>query len=121
MKTQKRAIKITRTRRYRETKKRAYRPKAIFILDKGNVEQRISLSFPEKTREVNVEIPKEYNPEARSFWVGDLRFYYYIKDDKGFIYNKDGDFCAKFDKFDLKRAFKRIGAILKEKKKHFNT
>ena len=43
-----------------------------------------------------------------------------IKHDKGFIYNKHRDFCAKFVKFALKKALKRIGTILKEKKRHFH-
>jgi hypothetical protein len=108
-----RTTKITRTRRYRVTKKNPRHPRVIMKLDRGNVEQQITLTFPEKTRFHDVEMPKEHNPDLMSLRLGDMKLVWYFKDDKGWIYDCDGIFSGRFLKHDLKHAFYQIGTILK--------
>jgi hypothetical protein len=109
----KRASKITKTRKYRETKKHPRRPRAVMRMDFGRVEQQISLVFPENSKYLNVEIPKEPNPNLISWRFGDLKFAWYIKEKKGFVYDADGIFLGKFLRHDLKYLFFKIGSILR--------
>jgi len=109
-----RATKTTKTRRYRYTKRIARRPTATFTIDRGNVEQVITLHFPEKAIFEEKEIPKERNPNAVRIRIGDNVLVYYKKDEKGFIYDSRQNLCGRFDRFDVKRAFVRIGGLLKE-------
>lgn len=111
-KSQHRATKTTHTRRYRYTKKNPRSQIATFKIDRGNVEQVISLFFPQNSQFSDFEIPKEKNPDLITFNIGNTRFAYYYKDKKGFVYNCDGIYLGSFEKHDLKHAFSRIGAIL---------
>jgi hypothetical protein len=108
-----RATKTTKTRRYRLTKKHPKRPKAVMIMDLGKVEQQIALTFPENSKFINVEIPKERNPDLISWRFGDIKFSYYYKDKKGFIYDENGIYLGGFEKHDLKRLFWKIGDVLR--------
>src|SRR4030042_5972890 len=109
-----RTTKVTKTRRYRVTKRIARRPKATFTIGLGNVEQVITLHFPEKAVFQEKEIPKERNLNAVRIRIGDNVLVYYKNDEKGFIYDSDKNLCGRFDRFDIKRAFVRIGGLLKE-------
>lgn len=113
-KSQKRATKVTRTRPYHLTKRHPRSQKAIFLLDRGNVEQQITLHFPNKTEIKDVEKSKESNPMLRSIHIGSACLIWYLDGDKGFVYDKDGTYCGSYLKHDLKNAFYRIGALLKE-------
>jgi hypothetical protein len=109
----KRATKTTKTRRYRITKKHPKRPKAIMVMDMGKVEQQIALTFPENTRYINVEIPKERNPDLITFRISNLKFAWYLEDNKGFIFDEHGIWLGNLEKHDLKNAFFKIGNLLK--------
>lgn len=74
----KRATETIKTRKYRFTKKNPKTQKAIFKLDRGNVEQIISLSFPAKTELKSVEIPKEKNPNLKIIKFANLKIACYI-------------------------------------------
>lgn len=117
MPTAKRATKITQTRQYKTTKRRARRPRAIFKLDKGNVEQTITLVFPENSRYSNMETPSEANPSLTSFNIGNVRLSFYNDSGKGFVYDCDGIYVGRFEKHDLKNLFARIGLFLQPVRK----
>jgi hypothetical protein len=74
----KRATETIKTRHYRYTKKNPQAQKAIFKLDKGNVQQIISLSFPNKTEIKSVEIPKEKNPNLFTMHLGRTKIACYL-------------------------------------------
>lgn len=80
--------------------------------DKGNVEQTISVVFPEKSRISNIEIPMEVNPSLTSFHIGNATLAWYNDTQKGFVYDCDGIYVGSFEKHDLKNLFARIGAFL---------
>jgi hypothetical protein len=109
----KKATKITKTRRYRLTKKHPRRPKAIMVMDMGKVEQQIALVFPENSKYINVEIPKEKNPDLITFRISNLKFAWYLEDNRGFIFDENGLWLGNLEKHDLKNAFFKIGALLK--------
>jgi hypothetical protein len=109
----KRATKTTKTRHYRITKKHPKRPKAIMVMDMGKVEQQIALTFPENSQYLNVEIPKERNPNLITFRISNLKFAWYLEDKKGFIFDENGIWLGNLEKHDLKNAFFKIGNLLK--------
>jgi len=82
-------------------------------MDLGNVEQQISLIMPPNAKIVNVEVPKEKNPDLMTIYFSNIKVCYYMKDKKGFVYDSDGVYCGSFDFNDLKRLFVKIGASLK--------
>jgi len=110
---QQRATKTTKTRRYRLLKRHPRRPKAVMIMDLGNVEQQIALTFPQNSKYINVEIPKEKNPDLITFKISNLKFAWYLKDKKGFIFDENGIWLGNIEKHDLKNAFFKIGALLR--------
>jgi hypothetical protein len=112
----KRATKTTKTRRYRITKKHPRRPKAIMVMDMGKVEQQIALTFPENARYINVEIPKEKNPDLFKIYFGNIRICWYFNEKKGFIFDENGIWLGSYEKHDLKKLFCKIGTILKIEK-----
>jgi hypothetical protein len=108
-----RTTKTTKTRRYRLTKRIAKRPVAIMRFDRGNVEQQISLSFPENSVNINVDIPKEKNPNLVTIRMNDLKFCIYLDSGKGFVYDLNGIYLSRFAKHDLKGFYSKIGRFLK--------
>jgi hypothetical protein len=82
-------------------------------MDRGSTEELITLVFPETTRFNSVEIPKEKNPNLITLHFANLKFAYYFKDRKGFVFDCDGIYCGTFERCDLKRLFWRIGTILR--------
>ena len=82
-------------------------------LDLGNVEQQIALVFPETSKYINVEIPKEANPNLFKIYFANLKLAWYLDENKGFIYDEDGIYLATLEKHDLKKLFKKIGDLLK--------
>lgn len=74
----KRATETIKTRQYRYTKKNPKAQKAIFKIDRGNVEQIISLTFPKQTQLKSIEIPKEKNPNLVMLHLGSLKIACYI-------------------------------------------
>jgi len=112
----KRATKTTKTRRYRITKKHPKRPVALMKMDLGKVEQQIALTFPENSKYLNVEIPKERNPDLFKIYFGNIKICWYFDEKKGFVYDENGLWLGSFDKQDLKKLFFKIGTILKIEK-----
>jgi hypothetical protein len=112
----KKATKITKTRRYRTTKKHPKRPVAMMKMDMGKVEQQIALVFPENSKYINVEIPKEKNPNLIKIFIGGIKLAWYLDEKKGFIYDENGIYLGALEKHDLKKAFWKIGQILKLEK-----
>ena len=82
-------------------------------MDLGNVEQQISVFFPENSQIVNVAIPKEKNPDLITIRIGDLKLAWYLTDKRGFFYDKNGIWLGNLFKHDLKNAFFEIGALLR--------
>jgi hypothetical protein len=113
----KRITKVTRTRHYRLTKKHPKRSLALLKLDHGDIEQQIAVFFPEKSQYLNVQIPKEKNPDLFSIRMGDLKIVFYTNENKGFFYDENGMFLGRYEKHDLKNAFFKFGSILKLLKK----
>jgi hypothetical protein len=111
-----RISKITKTRRYRLTKKNPRRAIASINLDLGNVEQQIAVSFPQNSQIINVEIPKEKNPELRTIYLGNVKLAWYLDSKRGFVYDEKGLYCGRFEKHDLKNLFWQIGDLLKVEK-----
>jgi hypothetical protein len=111
-----RATKITKTRRYRTTKKHPRRTWVNLNFDLGNVEQQIGVSFPKNSQIINAEIPKEKNPDLRTIYLGNVKFAWYSNDKKGFVYDEKGFYCGRYEKHDLKNLFWQIGDILKAEK-----
>jgi hypothetical protein len=125
----KRATETIKTRKYRFTKKNPKTQKAIFKLDRGNVEQIISLSFPSNTQLKSVEIPKEKNPNLITLHLGDLKIAVYVSTpikrdvkgrfikklvfDKGFIYDSDGNYSGKCYLHDLRNLHLEIEALFR--------
>lgn len=77
-KTTKRATETIKTRRYRFTKRNPQSQKAIFKIDRGNVEQVIQLSFPHQTELKSIDIPKEKNPNLHVIKFSNLKIACYI-------------------------------------------
>jgi hypothetical protein len=108
--------KITKTRRYRISKKHPKRPVALMRMDLGQVEQQIAIHFPQNSKYINVEIPKEKNPDLIKIFIGGIKLAWYLDEKKGFIYDENGLYLGAFEKHDLKKAFWKIGQILKLEK-----
>jgi len=89
----------------------------MFKIDRGNVEQTISLFFPPNTQIRDTESQKEPNPDLVRINFGELSLVYYKKDKHGFVYDKNRIYCGAFEKHDLKYLFTRIGQLLKAIKK----
>jgi hypothetical protein len=117
LRSQKRATKVTRTRPYHLRKKHPRSQKAIFLLDRGNVEQQISLFFPPNTEIRDHEHTKEPNPDLVRINIGEISLVYYKSTKRGFVYDKDHMYCGAYEKHDLKHAFFQIGDLLKAIKK----
>jgi hypothetical protein len=113
----KKATKTVKTRPYRITKKHPKRPKVVMTMDLGRVEQQIALTFPENSKIIDVEIPKERNPNLITFRISNLKFAWYLEDKKGFIFDENGMWLGNLERHDLKIAFFKIGALLKKIKK----
>lgn len=103
---------IIKTRRYRLTKKRPRSQKAIFKLDRGKVEQTITLFFPPSTQVRSHENQKEPNPNLFRINFGQISLIYYKDSKRGFVYDKDSTYCGSYEKHDLKHLFHQIGALL---------
>lgn len=73
-----RATETIKTRKYRYTKKNPKSQKAIFKLDRGNVEQIISLTFPAQTELKSVAIPKEKNPNLKVMRLNRMKLACYV-------------------------------------------
>lgn len=82
-------------------------------MDRGNVEQTISIVFPENSQIRSTEYEKERNPSLITINFGGMKICWRIDLRKGAVFDCDGIYCAGFDKHDLKRAFARFGAILR--------
>lgn len=109
-----RITKTTHTRHYRYSKKNPKAFRQVTTFDLGNVEQQTRLSFRMKNlQKTDLEVNRELNPNLFSVQFGQIRLAYYIDDDKGFVYDKDGFFSGRFDKYDLTRFFSQISPILK--------
>jgi hypothetical protein len=118
--------KVTKTRRYRITKKNPRRARAIFKIDKGNVEQQTSIIYPKGVEIVDVEIPKEKNENLRTVHFSKMKICVYLEEkinvcsnkkrklEKGYIYDSDGIFFSSFRLNDIKMLYHDIGAIMKE-------
>lgn len=116
-----RITKTTKTRSYRFSKKNPKAFKQVTIYDLGNVEQQTRISFKkENLLKSDLEISKELNPELFTVKCGDNKLAYYFNSDKGFIYDMNGFFSGKFDKYDLKRLFTEIGTFLRSKNSPFS-
>lgn len=82
-------------------------------LDRGNIQQVISLSFPENTRFSTTKHELKPNPNLFTIRFGGLTLAYYYDSEKGFFYDCDGIYLERFEKHDLRNAFAQIGAILR--------
>jgi hypothetical protein len=98
----KRITKITRTRRFRVTKKNPKSLNFVLNMDMGNVAQQISVFAPRNSEVRNVEIKKDPNPNLVRFSIGQNSLVYYLDSEKGFIYGKNGIFAGSFEKHDIK-------------------
>jgi hypothetical protein len=114
--TESRSTKTTKTRRYRYTKKRPRSQKAMFIMDRGNVEQQITLFFPHNTEIQDHEHKKQPNPDLVRINLGEISLVFYKSTKRGFVYDKHSAYCGSFEKHDLKHAFYRIGVLLSSEK-----
>jgi len=113
----KKATKIEKERFYRKDKRYPKRADVRIAFDTGVSEKVISLRFPETEQIKETEHEMKHNPSLWQLWFGGIKIVYYLNTDKGFIYDCDGNFCGTFDKYDLKRAFTRIGTFLKTVKR----
>lgn len=111
------AVKTTHTRRYRFSKKIPRRIKQVTVLDYGNVEQQIRLSFPNNSGAIsNLEIKKEKNPNLIRFLIGECSLVFYKDTEKGFVYDKLKFFSGTFEKHDLKQLYSKLGAFFRTQK-----
>ena len=111
------ATKIHTFRKYRRHKRRVNKPRAIIRVDRGQMEETISLVFPEKSQVTYTVNPKEPNPDLYRINFGQMSLIYYKDSKRGFVYDKDRVYCGTFEKHDLKHLFSRIGAVLKDVRK----
>jgi len=114
---EKRATKITKTRHYRVTKKNPQSQKLILKIDRGAIEQTISLFFPPNTEVKDHESTKEPNPNLIRINFGQTSLIFYLDTEKGFVYDKDKLFSGSFEKHDLIYLYSRIGQLIRRLKK----
>jgi hypothetical protein len=107
------ATKIHTFRTYRRHKRRVNKPRAIIRVDRGQIEETISLVFPEKSQVTYTSTPKEPNPDLIRINFGQLSLIYYISTKRGFVYDKDRMYSGSFELHDLKHLYSRIGVSFK--------
>jgi hypothetical protein len=103
-----------KTRNYRKDRTRPKRGKASIKLDYGQFEKELEVTFPKNAQITERFHDKRPNPDIETIWCGRVVLKYYKTDGKGFIYGMDGTFAGGFEKHDLRRAWKRIGDLLKK-------